>query len=315
MGRRNVVLFDIDGVLVDVRRSYIDSIRKTVSLYLDTLFGVKARGRGLLTRADVDDFKLLGGFNNDWDAVYGLLLYFLDLIRRKGRGDRTLTQNELRRWKNIPALRNKVPSPCGIRGMQKSVRGIPLPSYELAKDMFQEIYLGAALFRKLYGRDSLFSPGRGLIHEETPLVPGRILAALRRRGFRLGVVTGRIAFEARYVLRRFGIARHFGAVVTHDDVEREEKRARKPLRKPHPYSLLLCLRKLKARSFVYVGDLPDDVKAAHAAKREMPGRALGFVYGADRKAEMIRALRGARADRILRRPAELLDLEPSLQGP
>jgi HAD superfamily hydrolase (TIGR01548 family) len=305
MGRKDAILFDIDGVLVDVRRSYIDSIRKTVSLYLDTILGVKARGRGFLTRADVDDFKLLGGFNNDWDAVYGLLLYFLGLIRRKRRGDRVLTQNELRRWKNIPALRKKLPIPCGT----------PLPSYELAKDMFQEIYLGARLFRKLYGRDPLFWPGRGLIHEETPLVPGRILAALRRRGFRLGVVTGRTAFEAHYVLRRFGIARHFSAVVTHDDVEREEKRARKPLRKPHPYSLLLCLGKLKARSFVYVGDLPDDVKAAHAAKRQMPGRALGFVYGTDRKGEMIHALRGARADRILFRPAELLDLEPPRQGP
>jgi phosphoglycolate phosphatase-like HAD superfamily hydrolase len=33
----DAVLFDIDGVLVDVRQSYIDSIRKTVDLYLQKI--------------------------------------------------------------------------------------------------------------------------------------------------------------------------------------------------------------------------------------------------------------------------------------
>jgi len=70
-GKRNfdAVIFDIDNVLVDTRASYTDTIRKTVQIYLGSR-------KPVLTRRDIEEFKSLGGYNDDWDTCYGLLKKF-----------------------------------------------------------------------------------------------------------------------------------------------------------------------------------------------------------------------------------------------
>ena len=75
--RFDAIVFDIDNVLIDTRASYIDCIRKTVETYLETILKFRPSRTPLLTREDVETFKSLGGFNDDWDTCYGLLLYFL----------------------------------------------------------------------------------------------------------------------------------------------------------------------------------------------------------------------------------------------
>ena len=72
--RFDAVIFDIDNVLVDTRASYTDGIRKTVETYLITLLGFRPSRNPLLSRREVEEFKSLGGFNDDWDTCYGLLL-------------------------------------------------------------------------------------------------------------------------------------------------------------------------------------------------------------------------------------------------
>lgn len=299
------VLFDIDGVLVDVRKSYLESIRRTVELYLDTILAVRRGGRSLLSLEDVNRFKLLGGFNNDWDALYGLLLYFQHLVEKNKKVWGDVSFAALRKWKNWKKLKRRVPDPCGVRGIERLVRERHIFSYELAKDMFQEIYLGERLFEKLYGRKPLFSRGRGLIHQEKLLVPRKILASLAKKGFALGIVTGRIQFEADVVLKRFRLERLFRVLVTHDDVAREEKKSRRLLRKPHPFSILLAARKMRARSCLYVGDLPDDIRAANRAKRHLPILACGVVYGQDHPRSRALELRRAGADFVIKSPASL----------
>ena len=64
------VIFDIDGVIADTRRSYLESIRYTTQVYLTRVLGFRQGGL-LLSLKDVELFKMLGGFNNDWDCVRG----------------------------------------------------------------------------------------------------------------------------------------------------------------------------------------------------------------------------------------------------
>ena len=77
--RFDAVIFDIDNVLVDTPASYTDCIRKTAETYLEKILRFRPSRSPLLTREDVEAFKSLGGFNDDWDTCYGLLLYFLNL--------------------------------------------------------------------------------------------------------------------------------------------------------------------------------------------------------------------------------------------
>ncbi len=75
----DVLIFDMDGVLIDVSDSYRKTIQKTVHLYLTTLLGLKIDPEKLSLDKAISLFKSAGGFNNDWDLTSGLLLYLLSV--------------------------------------------------------------------------------------------------------------------------------------------------------------------------------------------------------------------------------------------
>jgi pyrophosphatase PpaX len=85
-----------------------------------------------------------------------------------------------------------------------------------------------------------------------------MLAALRGRGYRLGVVTSKREQPARHGLRRDGLEPLFDDAVFHDDTERH---------KPHPEPLLLAARRaaVPPHAVVYVGDSIHDIVAGRAA--------------------------------------------------
>jgi phosphoglycolate phosphatase-like HAD superfamily hydrolase len=69
--RVDVVLFDCDGVLIDVRSSYDAAIGATVAYIVSKLVGrpvTRPVSRRLISR-----FRQSGGFNNDWDTVCAIL--------------------------------------------------------------------------------------------------------------------------------------------------------------------------------------------------------------------------------------------------
>jgi len=51
-------VFDIDGVLVEVMKSYREAIRETVLHFTGEL----------VSQDEIQDFKNAGGWNNDWRA-------------------------------------------------------------------------------------------------------------------------------------------------------------------------------------------------------------------------------------------------------
>jgi histidinol-phosphate aminotransferase len=57
------IIFDIDGVLVDVSKSYREAIKQTAS----------ALSGRTITDADVEEIKKLPNSNNDWDVTYALI--------------------------------------------------------------------------------------------------------------------------------------------------------------------------------------------------------------------------------------------------
>ena len=57
------ILFDLDGVLIDVRQSYWQTIQKTVNLF-----------SGIQIETDcIPEYKKQGGMNNDWDLTEKIL--------------------------------------------------------------------------------------------------------------------------------------------------------------------------------------------------------------------------------------------------
>jgi pyrophosphatase PpaX len=84
------------------------------------------------------------------------------------------------------------------------------------------------------------------------------LALLKERGFRLGLVTSRLAPTTMQALDYFGLTAYFGAILTASDTDKF---------KPDPAPLLITLDRLGSRpeGAVMVGDTVHDIEAARAA--------------------------------------------------
>jgi len=72
----NAVIFDCDGVLIDVRESYNRANSQVVAFIMKELTG-SSFAESLVSRETVYLFKKSGGFNNDWDLTFVLLATIL----------------------------------------------------------------------------------------------------------------------------------------------------------------------------------------------------------------------------------------------
>jgi HAD superfamily hydrolase (TIGR01548 family) len=338
----DILIFDMDGVLIDVSRSYRETILRTVQIYLETCLGFEKGKRGPVTKQDISLFKSAGGFNNDWDLTSGLLLFLLSisgfplspkkrkfssingvvshLKTRSSNLNRNITQ--LIQKKNLPPFIRKVKSAGGgLKGVRKALKGSwegwvygdgDLDQENLVKRIFQEVYLGKK-FTSFYHLPPLFHKKQGLYLQERLIIPKGILSSLRKR-YRLGIASGRPRFEAELALKRFRLLPHFDSVVTLDECHEEETRVfrttgrRVKYTKPHPYSLLGVVQEIGIPNprCGYVGDVVDDMLAARAARKELDILAIGFLHG-EKKDETVKdSLLKAGADLIIENPRDLL---------
>jgi len=85
LSRVTAVVFDCDGVLVDIRESYNRAILRAVAFILGGLTG-QVVPESLVSSDVIFLFRKTGGFNNDWDTVYGILMFLLSGLPEETRG-------------------------------------------------------------------------------------------------------------------------------------------------------------------------------------------------------------------------------------
>ncbi len=237
----------MDGVLVETRASYHRAVLETVTRTLPLAFG---RSAPAMDGGWVTAMKRAGGFNNDWDLTAALVR---GLVERPAF--------DILRYADELAL-------CGgglaavdrVLGVSEDPRFDPRGRLY---DLFQELYLGEDHYRRIEGRPRALVSDLvdGLIATEAWLLPESELDALPREN-RLGIVTGRPRAEAHVALDRSGLGARFEVVVTHDDVVTARAHG-----KPDPWPLQRALGLLgaSADTAAYLGDQPDDMRAALAA--------------------------------------------------
>jgi HAD superfamily phosphatase len=343
----NILIFDMDGVLIDVSKSYRKTIQRTIKTYLETCLGFERTERDWVTNEEISFLKSAGGFNSDWDVTSGLLLYLLSIsgipprsIRKQLSSIQEIvnylkTNSSVARRKSPRVNRKhfltflgKVRSAGGgLRGIRRILgnsregwvyRTGDLDRENLVERIFQEIYLGKQ-FTFHYRLPRLFyNKGEGLYLQEKLLIPRRILSSLRKK-LKMGIASGRLRFEAELALKRFRLYPYFESVVTLDECVEKEKRifrsTGKQIKcsKPHPYSILRVVREIGIRNprCGYVGDVVDDMVAARAAGRNLSILAVGFVGGHPNRKAAKESLIRAGADLVIQNPKELLCLVSS----
>ncbi|MBI3314069.1 MAG: HAD family hydrolase [Candidatus Omnitrophica bacterium] len=305
----DAVIFDIDNVLIDTRHSYLDAIRWTIEIYLTSdsvpffLPGKRAKSL-LLSEKDVNQFKLLGGFNDDWDCCYGLLIYLTTLPVKQR------TMDHLKSVMSLPAFCKRITKrPLRAAGITALLGRPQAIKIEKIARIFQEVYLGKDLFRATERRSPIYWQKRGLMNREKLIFRKTTLEKLKRLGVKLGISTGRSHFEAAHALKRFGVLEFFDAMTTMDEVKKAEQEMKQSLRKPHPFCLIETAKKLGAsKRFLYVGDLPDDILAASQAKSAVNICSVGFPSFTANPKETLEEINKMKPDFIARKPADLAKL-------
>jgi HAD superfamily hydrolase (TIGR01548 family) len=303
MSKKLLIIFDMDGVLVDVTNSYREVTRRSVIEYLRRVLGADVSDH-FITLADVASIKKIGGLNNDWDLTDAILNAYLfsaydhideamlrqlrevkstgddqvvfEQMRRMGLAGNTSKLEDLVRKQRAPALFSPVTWSKGDRSPFLLNQG-DVRSGNLTKRIFQELYLGNDLFRQIYGEAPIFYCNGGYIERER-MIPTLAQLDELSRSYTLSIATGRPGVEAEYALTQFSIGHYFKAMVSEDNVVEAEKGCIESLRKPHPFSLSLSVEKsgyTSNDSVYYVGDMPDDMVAAGRAQIHP----IGFVNG------------------------------------
>jgi phosphoglycolate phosphatase-like HAD superfamily hydrolase len=177
-------------------------------------------------------------------------------------------------------------------------------SGNIIKQIFQEIYLGAELFKSTYNLEPDIYRGKGYILREKLLLDRSILEELSQENL-LAIATGRPRSEAEYPLKHFQLRQFFPVVLTLDDCVSEEKRIFEEegraisLSKPDPFMLDAIAEghRNAVNGFFYIGDMPDDMLAA--ARSRVGFKSIGILISAPDKSSLKKNLLRAGADFII----------------
>jgi phosphoglycolate phosphatase-like HAD superfamily hydrolase len=324
--QNNLIVFDMDGVLIDVSQSYRDTVRQTAALFLQPAIGAKKLPQPLFELEDLAAVKQSGGLNNDWDLTHRVLslLYtkiapidpashldgwpsYEDTIRKCDVGPLADFLGSSHRPLQRLMQSNSQPQNRFIDQMYRGDVG----SGNIIKQIFQEIYLGRALFEQTYATPCAVSGEEGYIYRETLFPDHGELGALSA-GNLLAIATGRPRAEAEHPLTQYDLAKYFPRVITLDECLAEEKRRREKtgkdisLGKPHPFMLDTVAQSVRAPvgKRIYVGDMPDDMQAANRSKFGYLG--IGMTISAAEKGALRERLLAAGAAWVVDNFAELL---------
>ncbi len=314
----NLIVFDIDGVLINVSNSYRETVRKTARRFFAGAKNCQKLPDPLFPLDDLARLKESGGLNNDWELTartLNLLFLFIEIDTQR-RSTKNMPYEKSIKTCNVEGLANflrESESPLTYLHTQYGNRGSlfvegcfrgDVKTGNIIKRMFQELYLGSSLFRSTYGVAPKFSKEDGLINNETLVCDATLLKDLAERHI-LAIATGRPKMEALQALERFSIQKYFKEVVTLDDILREEEKIlgeRKGkifLSKPNPFMLDYLLEKIGGsfQKLFYIGDMPDDMQAAKASKKGY--QAVGVLYSSPDPQNSRKMLLQAGADYII----------------
>lgn len=252
----DVIVFDMDGVLINVHGSYPVVICQTVTAFLHEL-GFSGQELAV-TPEETAYFKAAGGFNSDWALSQGLALVFL--VKSVMAGSRELAGLRHLTPSFLSLSRAVAQQGGGLDGLCRTLQGL------VDENDFREIrewwdrHRISQLAMEYYAGDEMLDvfgvpnetvKGLGLMHQEHALISRE---ELLKAPFRYGLYTGRNYGEAQMAMRASGLE----GIWTREAMMTEDR----GVHKPDPVGLVNIAQALSPRLMIYVGDNLDDWQAA-----------------------------------------------------
>jgi len=251
------IIFDCDGVLIDITKSYDLSIDKTVKFVLENFFQITDRIE--IDSKIIDGFKSSGGFNDEVDLTYASIIslvaakklhknqhdFIFDVISNADSSGILSVENYLDKLVEFSDIKNKLTYP-GIRNENPLSR------------IFDQIFYGPELYSKLFKQKSQFSEN-GLIDNDVVILNEFLIKKLQKRfSSKISIVSGRGKKSIRYSLKSMLDKFDLKNSAFLEDEQRE-------LANPNPESLVRSIKGMKCNHCIYVGDSMEDFIMAKKA--------------------------------------------------
>ena len=246
----DAIIFDCDGVLIDITKSYDLAIIKTTQYVLENL--AKISNSIEVNFKIIDGFKSTGGFNDEVDLTYAAIIslvaanqlekdptdFIFDVIKNSDSTGIISVEKYLETLTDISNIKNQLSYP-GTHHEN--------PLYQI----FDQLFYGPKLYQKLFNQTSKFSES-GLIEQDDVIVNDILIEKLLDKfNSKLAMVTGRGKESVRYSLKSLLSKFDLQNSMFLEDESRE-------LAKPNPKSLLNSIQGMNSTCSLYVGDSMED---------------------------------------------------------
>lgn len=255
------IIFDCDGVLIDITNSYDMAIQRTTEYILKEIANISKFDP--VNSEIIDGFKSTGGFNDEVDLTYAAILSLAAANKLNKRGKNFVFE----------VIDNADQS--GIQSVEKYLDSINVDISELKNKLnypgrhsenllysiFDQIFYGPILYAKLFKKKSKFSD-EGLIDNDVVLIKQEMMDSLKNKfKNKIAIVTGRGIESIRYSLKEDFDKFDLKNSVFLEDEERS-------LAKPNPDSLIRSIKGLGSSHCLYVGDSMEDLIMAQKASEK-----------------------------------------------
>jgi len=299
------VLFDVDGCLVDIRKSYNAAIKKTVDFILKYVAAASPIDSFNLTNLVSDNtilkFRQTGGFNNDIDTSYAICLAELanphkNVINAREFLNKVAANSDEDGIISVEKYLISLTSSTIIKNLKKLL-DYPAPAGKssVIATVFDELFYGPELFKKLHNLEPRFYFGKPLIENDRLVIKRATMELLARRfSGNLAVVSGRSKLAAEYSLRPIlDTLKQDSSVFLEDE--------RRKYAKPNPYGIMKAMKSMGTKTAIYAGDSYEDLIMVRRAEEQTHLKiAFCGIYGCNSQPlETMRQFKEKGADLIL----------------
>ena len=251
------LIFDCDGVLIDIKKSYDQTIIATTKYVLENFAEITDSID--VDFKIIDGFKSTGGFNDEVDLTYASILslvaakklkqdpteFIFSVIKNSDSTGIKSVENFLKKQTDISEIIKKLSYPGSH-------------SENILYQIFDQLFYGPELYSKLFKTISKFSEP-GLIENDQVIFNDELSKKLQKKfGSQISMVTGRgkqsVSYSLKHLLEKFDLKNS----VFLEDEARE-------LAKPNPQSLVNSISGMNSKSCLYVGDSMEDFIMAKKA--------------------------------------------------
>ncbi len=251
------LIFDCDGVLIDIKKSYDQTITATTKYVLENFAEITDSID--IDFKIIDGFKSTGGFNDEVDLTYASILslvaakklkydpteFIFSVINNSDSTGIKSVENFLKKQTDISEIIKKLSYPGSH-------------SENILYQIFDQLFYGPELYSKLFKTISKFSEP-GLIENDQVIFNDELSKKLQKKfGSQISMVTGRgkqsVSYSLKHLLEKFDLKNS----VFLEDEARE-------LAKPNPQSLVNSISGMNSKSCLYVGDSIEDFIMAKKA--------------------------------------------------